>query len=82
MTHAVRRRKPIVLLRDQKYNLKDIPSEWKHFASLLTGPRTLVYSPKFLSQCAEKLKDIRAHPDKNTTKFYKYSDSKFMCSYL
>jgi hypothetical protein len=72
---AVTSRKSIVVLRDSKHNIaeSDIPAEWKYFQALLTGPRTIMYSSDL--QCAEILKDIRTNPHKNSTKYYKSSDT-------
>jgi hypothetical protein len=66
-----------VVLRDSKYNVTeyDIPIAWNDFKKLLTGPRSLVYSAKFIAECAEKLKKIRTDPQANVNKFYRPEDT-------
>jgi hypothetical protein len=67
--------KPIVVLRHGDYNIteEDIPKDWKRFSSLLTGPRTLVYIPTYITQCAQKLQNIRKNVN-NKLKHYDTTD--------
>ena len=66
--------KPIVVLREKSFIVPEVPVAWKQFENLFTGPRTLVYNSKFLTQCASQLKDIRVNPLKNKINFYKAED--------
>ena len=74
LTHAVACKKPIVVLREQSFVVTEVPNAWKEFEKLLTGPRTLICSPKFLAQCASQLKNIRNNSIKNSINFYKPED--------
>ena len=79
MAQAVRCGKPIIVLRDSKYKFleQDIPDSWSVFKLLFMGPRTLVCSVRFITACAERLKDIRLNPRKKDVmmKFYKKEDT-------
>ena len=66
--------KPIIILRDESFVITEVPDDWKEFAMLLTGPRTLVYNSIFETQGASQLKDIRTDPLSNIDKFYKAED--------
>ena len=67
--------KPIVILKDQSFDINEVPVAWKEFEKLLTGPRTIVCDPQQLTQFASQLKDIRTNSNKNTMHFYKFEDS-------
>ena len=46
-------------------------------AKLLTGPRSIVYSSKFLKECATLLHNIRVNPDQNASLFYRSTDTEY-----
>lgn len=81
MSHAVKRCKPIVVLRDLSFviptDLPEYPDKgvnWKKLNSLINGSRTLIYSGCYLEECAKILKDIRTDPISNAFRFYTPDD--------
>ena len=56
---AIRNNKPIAIIRDKAFKLKDsVPTEWRDLSALLTGPATLVYTPFYAAECAIELMSL------------------------
>jgi hypothetical protein len=78
LTHAVKCKKPIVVIQDRNYQFveSDIPKSWSAFAPMLLGHKSIVYYSQFLTQCARQLQDINKFPEQNKIDFYSPEDSR------
>ena len=78
---AIKFQKPIIIIKEIYFKFSEIPPHWKEFSDLLTGPRTIPYSAYFVTEAAERIKQVRSDPD-NLNWYYKPTGSFFLLFFL